>query len=641
MQLSKEANMFIYIAESVRGSKHRRPSIFASATPVTSTERNSNVGGNKASAASTRNSRSVRLKSAQCAAPVTPTKSYFPERHRDLIFGPATTKPLNARSSLPKTPDGNNSSKSQNKIDSGGHSLYTTLDKSTTRSVGKSKAGGNGPYVSPIESPRVLTNRNKSEGNGFANSLNSSPSRSESGITGHRPYNNPIIRSGEKRKTNDNNIYTIPNKSITRSSEKGKLGDDDLRNNLEKTPTRGVFRSHLYVNSRIKDPPIGTEQNKINHELRGCKPVPTLTKKKNPEVQGKRDISDKIEQLYRAKSMERKFGEPSQTVQQLGKTFVHTANSKRTNQISSFSARRSSKKDPIGRKQSKVADMKKLFDVGFDSKPSPTNIPIPNLYQAPTISNFPSFAKDEVSVCSLVKPPTPPPLPLQKAMRSSTVSPKTVKRTALDSNDSKSLDNDSLALQTTTSNQAFFEANEVLPAPKISPRKSTVILDKVKHFETLRLGKEKMPCQNQEPRLIRKVRRSLRSIFEPPMWKSKEGSDTPKQAIINVKDVQEVVDEFQDKNRDTVTKRTLNSYKWQPIVPHSKVTSTDGAMSIGCVNSPEQEEVEVLIIKEVECGLKHPKPLRVVEMKRMMMICRERVGAFGDKEKRILYSKKV
>jgi hypothetical protein len=55
------------------------------------------------------------------------------------------------------------------------------------------------------------------------------------------------------------------------------------------------------------------------------------------------------------------------------------------------------------------------------------------------------------------------------------------------------------------------------------------------------------------------------------------------------------------------------------------------------------EAVRMMVIKEAECGLKQPKPLRVVEMKRMMALCRrDRVGGMMDKEKgRVVLTRKL
>ena len=50
---------------------------------------------------------------------------------------------------------------------------------------------------------------------------------------------------------------------------------------------------------------------------------------------------------------------------------------------------------------------------------------------------------------------------------------------------------------------------------------------------------------------------------------------------------------------------------------------------------PETSELE-MVIKEVECEMKQPKPLRLTEMKRMRLSCLGRAGSIADKEKKRL-----
>jgi hypothetical protein len=77
-----------------------------------------------------------------------------------------------------------------------------------------------------------------------------------------------------------------------------------------------------------------------------------------------------------------------------------------------------------------------------------------------------------------------------------------------------------------------------------------------------------------------------------------------------------------------------------PKVPAA--SSGDGTMS-DAIGSTGMEAERMMVIKEAECGLKQPKPLRVVEMKRMMALCRrDRVGGMMDKEKgRVVLTRKL
>jgi hypothetical protein len=65
-------------------------------------------------------------------------------------------------------------------------------------------------------------------------------------------------------------------------------------------------------------------------------------------------------------------------------------------------------------------------------------------------------------------------------------------------------------------------------------------------------------------------------------------------------------------------------------------------MSEKGIASPCAEGVNEMIVKEVECGLKQPKPMRATEMKRMVLLCRDRVAGIMDEERsRIVQSRKL
>lgn len=42
---------------------------------------------------------------------------------------------------------------------------------------------------------------------------------------------------------------------------------------------------------------------------------------------------------------------------------------------------------------------------------------------------------------------------------------------------------------------------------------------------------------------------------------------------------------------------------------------------------------DVMVVKEADCGLREPKPLRITEMKRMMHLCRGRAGVLTAENK--------
>ncbi|TGO59467.1 hypothetical protein BCON_0044g00260 [Botryotinia convoluta] len=59
-----------------------------------------------------------------------------------------------------------------------------------------------------------------------------------------------------------------------------------------------------------------------------------------------------------------------------------------------------------------------------------------------------------------------------------------------------------------------------------------------------------------------------------------------------------------------------------------------GKMGRGGDGRDESEKRDIMVVKEAECGLSEPKPLRAVEMKRMVEICRDRERSRGRKMER-------
>lgn len=92
-----------------------------------------------------------------------------------------------------------------------------------------------------------------------------------------------------------------------------------------------------------------------------------------------------------------------------------------------------------------------------------------------------------------------------------------------------------------------------------------------------------------------------------------------------------------------VKKRKTFIEKWDfklpgPILEMSKSLSTDGTtgqllvidkgdMEIS-LGAEENGSAEAMVVKEADCGLREPKPLRLAELKSMMLLCRGRNGVF-------------
>lgn len=183
-----------------------------------------------------------------------------------------------------------------------------------------------------------------------------------------------------------------------------------------------------------------------------------------------------------------------------------------------------------------------------------------------------------------------------------------------------------------------------IPAPITATRKQTAktssnIKDRIKLFESIQ-GTKKPEHAKSKSSYTHKFRTSMKSLFEPTSRKTNEDGGG---GGLSSQDVKDIVDELQDTEvAPKVGKRNALVGSWNivPQVPPS--SGTDGAMSEKGIGSPCAEGVKEMIVKEVECGLKQPKPVRVTEMKRMVLLCRERVGGIMDKERsRVAQSRKL
>jgi len=298
--------------------------------------------------------------------------------------------------------------------------------------------------------------------------------------------------------------------------------------------------------------------------------------------------------------------------------------------------------EPTEAKRSRVADMRKIFDGGTNpknlstTKTSNTSKPI-----CPVSEIFDDTAAEQTGLIKWALPPSsssPPAYSLIRK-RSSAISPKTL------------LNSPPSAIPN------HFEPNEESPqavrplhaARRVSPPKSKAIGDKVKLFEGLREEKEvakNLPPEKKRKSLTRKLNRSLKSLFEPPTLRKTEVgkvSGTEKSNMLGKKrgltssEIQEAVNGFQDTQSPKGWKaRRLNAGAQEPLA-----IGQDGAHSEKGLGSPNSLEVSEMIVKEAECGLKQPKPLRVVEMKRMMALCRDRFGSIGHREKGGITTRKL
>jgi hypothetical protein len=133
----------------------------------------------------------------------------------------------------------------------------------------------------------------------------------------------------------------------------------------------------------------------------------------------------------------------------------------------------------------------------------------------------------------------------------------------------------------------------------------------------------------------------MKSLFEPGAWKSDQ--DSRGVGLISKHRSKDVIREFERRvNTPKVGKQSKLIGKWNTVQQVPPSSGTDGTMSEKGIASPSADGAEEMIVKEVECGLKQPKPVRVAEMKRMVLLCRERVGVIMDKERsRTVQSRKL
>jgi hypothetical protein len=321
-------------------------------------------------------------------------------------------------------------------------------------------------------------------------------------------------------------------------------------------------------------------------------------------------ISGKIEELYRARSLERN----QENLREFG-ILQDTPSVKARTLPCVNIARHTELEDERGRTRSRVADMRKKFEDAAPQKP-PIPVVTPSL-SMPLFSNISPFSKDRKALSEAAAPPPYPSvsLPPNDSKRSANISPRTVQEP-----------------------QAVRKGNErkILDAPEIPPplnmtrkqptKGSGTIRDRIKLYENIEQAK-KPDCEKRSS-YARRIRTSMKSLFERKI-------DEDDRRGMSNQEVKDIINEFQDNKLllPRTVKRNTTSGTWKTFAAGAPSHTTDGTMSERGAGSPCAEGVTVMIVKEAECGLKQPRPVRVTEMKRMMLLCRERVGSIIEKEK--------
>jgi hypothetical protein len=180
---------------------------------------------------------------------------------------------------------------------------------------------------------------------------------------------------------------------------------------------------------------------------------------------------------------------------------------------------------------------------------------------------------------------------------------------------------------------------EVSLAERHPRAKSKAIEDRVKLFDGIGPQKHGGKMEKKERSFSGLVGSSItsmrRSFFERDARRKPDVDIHEKKRALTGKEVQSIVDEFQDGAVDgKIGKRKRIVGRWN-VVPQrqartsvSKVTNENDRTSRYSLESESD-----MVVKEARCGLKQPKPMRATEMKRMVMLCREKVGTTMGKEK--------
>lgn len=345
----------------------------------------------------------------------------------------------------------------------------------------------------------------------------------------------------------------------------------------------------------------------------------SLIREDNHATFDQQQISSKIETLDQAKSNEQKQDavheqSSKKAALTIGKDNINSSNPPDESSFSRY----------VRKKSSKVAAMSKLFDNGSVTRFSVTITTPPR--HKPVFSTSSPFVEQSRTLNSggIRKALTPQPLPSHSiSKRNSIVSPRTVREPMTTYTTKNSLTKP----RTNASHQEKSLQKKPLAA------KAQSVNEKVQLFESARASQESV-LGRKRSRFVRKLSRSLKSLFEPPSTRRNEEQARQERGL-NDGQLQAIIDEVQETSKSAKVGKRTNTIvgRWNTASPGPVTNGCDGAVSENGIGSPSAAEVQEMVVKEAECGLKEPKPVRVAEVKRMMLICKERFGDMMDKEK--------
>jgi hypothetical protein len=157
------------------------------------------------------------------------------------------------------------------------------------------------------------------------------------------------------------------------------------------------------------------------------------------------------------------------------------------------------------------------------------------------------------------------------------------------------------------------------------------IHEKIKRWESTNEPKDRLEEHRQEDCSSNPADNSItfgKSTYENP-WSEKVGRELEKGGL-NGQEVQAVMDEFQDiGGHPKHSEETGGAWK---IVLASRLGKAARADQMDGETDESSGDVDMrIIVREAQCGLAEPKPLRLLEMKRMILLCRDRVAEPGCK----------
>jgi hypothetical protein len=376
---------------------------------------------------------------------------------------------------------------------------------------------------------------------------------------------------------------------------------------------------------------ISTKADPFRHDQEGSSAARRPTTRGKPLSTNQRSISDKIEDFYRARSLERKH---ENSCEISARQHLASVAGLKIDAVAPLNvAGKIQESKGSDRKNSKVAKLKRLFDSAHTTRPSNSEEPGAGVTISGTIKTTTGReVKQSPSAPQL--PPPPSPLLPQFQTKSSVIS---------GGMGLKSLPTTTKSLSTTVGQEKILQPT---PARSSSPRtKSKVIGDKVNMFEWIGEIEREIELRVNDGRLSKGIGESMigtrKTLFDRPLLGQASGGISTNEAReLTELEVKEFVDEFHDTHIiGNPGKSNTAIGRWNTVIPPELMA---GGLRPVKENGAGADANQEMVVKEAQCGLKEPKPLRIVEMRRLMLICRERAGANAEKKKeKAVYSRKL